>query len=124
MSRTHLQDTMYGEVKKTAPIEDVIMLQADQKYVTCHYPGGELLLSDTLDSLEAEFPDQFVRVHRSRLVAKRLIQPCKVTHNGLVMRIDGLSEPVPVARRRRAMVSAMADSLKAERASWNGSAIE
>ena len=56
-------------------------------------------MSDTLDSLEAEFPDRFVRLHRSRMVAKHLIRSVRRKGNVFKAVVDGLDAPVAVARR-------------------------
>ena len=51
------------------PVEDILCFQADQKYVTAHYSGGEALLDEPLKDLEDEFGDRFLRIHRNALVA-------------------------------------------------------
>jgi two-component system, LytTR family, response regulator AlgR len=50
-------------------IKAIRLFQADQKYVTAYYDGGEALLDETLKELEEEFADLFVRVHRNALVS-------------------------------------------------------
>lgn len=105
--RTEIQDFHNGEVRKSVRVEDVLMFQAEQKYVMCYYRGGEILMRDTMASLSKEFPEKFVRVHRSRLVARRLIKNPHLTHNGPAMSIDGLHDPVLVARRQMHVVDAV-----------------
>jgi two-component system response regulator AlgR len=51
------------------PIEDVYYFHAEQKYVTVRYRDGEVLIEDALKSLESEFSDRFIRVHRNALVS-------------------------------------------------------
>lgn len=51
------------------PIDDISVFRADQKYVAVEHDGGEHLLDEPLKSLEEEFDDRFVRIHRSALVA-------------------------------------------------------
>ena len=55
------------------PVVDIACFVADQKYVTVYYPGGEILIDDTLKDLEQEFPSLFLRVHRNALVAIQAI---------------------------------------------------
>jgi two-component system response regulator AlgR len=56
------------------PIKKILLLQAEQKYVTAYLADGEAVLSDTLKEIEEEFPDLFVRVHRNALVARDAIE--------------------------------------------------
>ncbi|NET39888.1 MAG: hypothetical protein F6K19_49370, partial [Cyanothece sp. SIO1E1] len=56
------------------PIEDIHYLEADQKYVAVHHAAGQDLIDEPLKSLESEFADRFVRVHRSVLVAVSAIE--------------------------------------------------
>ena len=49
-------------------LNNVSRFHADQKYVRVHHSGGEHLIDESLKALEREFPDRFVRIHRSALV--------------------------------------------------------
>ena len=51
------------------PVEDVYYFVADQKYVRVCHSRGEHLVDESLKSLEQEFADRFVRIHRNALVA-------------------------------------------------------
>ena len=55
------------------PVEQVIYLKAELKYVTVRTRQREFLIEDSLSSLEAEFAGHFVRVHRNALVARSSI---------------------------------------------------
>ncbi|MDJ0938791.1 MAG: LytTR family DNA-binding domain-containing protein [Woeseiaceae bacterium] len=63
------------------PIEDINYFRADQKYVAVHHKGGESLIDESLKSLEQEF-EQFVRIHRSALVAVDKIERLEKTSDG------------------------------------------
>lgn len=58
-----------GDELRLIPIRDVSYFNADQKYVCVHHEGGEDLIDDSLKSLETEFAEDFVRIHRGALVA-------------------------------------------------------
>jgi two-component system response regulator AlgR len=82
------------------PIEDVLYLQAEHKYVTVRHRSGHLLIDESLKSLEDEFPDIFLRIHRNALVARRHL--AELTKNGdgtSVARLRGCEERLPVSRR-------------------------
>jgi two-component system response regulator AlgR len=55
------------------PLEQVIYLKAELKYVTVRTRQREYLIEDSLTAIEAEFGDRFVRVHRNALVARSSI---------------------------------------------------
>lgn len=66
--RSHLSARMRGALR-LIPIEEILYLQAEEKYVVVHHVHGEDLVEDSLKSLETEFGDRFVRIHRNCLVA-------------------------------------------------------
>jgi len=92
-------------VKKTkglrlVPIAEIVAFQAAQKYVTLTLADGEEVIDETLKDLEAEFADQFVRIHRNTLVAVRSIQRIETTEDGRSFAwIGHHSDPLPVSRR-------------------------
>jgi two-component system response regulator AlgR len=55
------------------PVTDVIYLKAELKYVTLRTLAREYLIEESLSSIEEEFADLFVRVHRNALVARGAI---------------------------------------------------
>ncbi len=71
--RMHLCARRQGELR-LIPVDDIHYLEADQKYVSVHHDGGTDLIDESLKSIEAEFEDRFVRIHRSVLVAIRSIE--------------------------------------------------
>jgi two-component system response regulator AlgR len=56
------------------PIEEVVYLKAELKYVTIRTAEREYLLEESLTKLEEEFGQRFVRVHRNCLVARDAIR--------------------------------------------------
>jgi len=67
---------------KLIPIDTTHWFEADRKYVTVHHDDGEDLLDDSLKSLEEEFADELVRIHRSTLVAVDRIESVEKTGDG------------------------------------------
>lgn len=59
---------------KLIPINEIIYFQADSKYVSVYFQGGEVLIDDPLKELEQEFSHCFTRIHRSTLVANTYIE--------------------------------------------------
>jgi two-component system response regulator AlgR len=79
--RRNLTVTSRGSTQ-LIPVDDIRVLFAHQKYVTAYHLHGEALLEDSLKSLEDEFSDKFVRVHRNALVAHSFIESMEKDSDG------------------------------------------
>lgn len=79
--RQHVCARARGELK-LIPVADIDYFLADQKYVRASHRGGEDLLDDSLKTLEEEFADRFVRIHRGALVAVDKIESLRRTEDG------------------------------------------
>lgn len=87
------------------PVDWVTYFQADSKYVAAHHPGGELLLSEPLKALEEEFSGCFLRIHRSTLVRiDRIVSMRRERDTSCLLTLEGIEDPLPVARRHAAAV--------------------
>ncbi len=80
-SRTHISVHMRGQIT-LIPIQDVVYFMADNKYVTVRTAAEQHLIEDSLVSLEEEFKDGFLRVHRNALVAVEYIRGIEKQPNG------------------------------------------
>lgn len=97
--RTHLCARMRGSLR-LIPIEDVHYLQAEEKYVVVHHARGEDLIEESLKSLEEEFAERFVRIHRNCLVARHEIVELKRGADGHVQAVLRHGrQPLEVSRR-------------------------
>ena len=95
------------------PIDDVIYLKAELKYITIRTSDREFLLEESLTRLETEFGHRFVRVHRNCLVARDAIRGFerRVNDDGdshWEVLLNGLTETLPVSRRQQGVVRDMA----------------
>ncbi len=89
-----------GDTLRLIPVDTIRYFQADQKYVTVHHAGGADLIDEALKELEAEFREDFVRIHRNALVALRFVVALERDAQGqLCARLDGIPEPLAVSRR-------------------------
>jgi two-component system response regulator AlgR len=91
------------------PVEDVVYLKAELKYLTIRTVEREYLLEESLTKLEEEFGERFVRIHRNCLVARGLIEGFERkaeedgdTHWEVVLK--GVAERLPVSRRQQHLV--------------------
>jgi two-component system response regulator AlgR len=89
-----------GEQLKLVPVEDIFYFAAEQKYVTVRHRKGRELIDESLRALEEEFSPDFVRVHRTALVARRHVAAVERVADGqLVVRLAECDETLPVSRR-------------------------
>jgi len=102
--RKHICARMRGNLE-LIPIEDVYYFQADQKYVTVRHKKGEVIIEESLKSLETDLSQRFIRIHRNALVAKSRITGLAKTPIGRVkVTIDQIEDELEVSRRHVAEI--------------------
>lgn len=106
--RRHLRSSERGRVM-LIPVDDVLYLKAELKYVTARTAVGEYILEESLTQLEQEFGPRFLRVHRNCLVAVAAVTGYARDANDdegerWVLLLQGLGEKVPVSRRQWSLV--------------------
>ncbi len=101
--RTHLTANSHKGLERIA-VADIIACVAEQKYVRILHAGGELLVDESLKQLEEEFPQVFIRTHRSALVAQSRLYLLQAQQSGHQILLQGLDQPIPVSRRHLAKV--------------------
>jgi len=102
--RKHICARMRGDLE-LIPIEDVYYFQADQKYVTVRHKKGEVIIEESLKSLETDLSKRFIRIHRNALVAKSRITGLAKTPIGRVkVTIDQIEDELEVSRRHVAEI--------------------
>lgn len=62
------------EGQTRVPASEVLYCLADQKYTTVRHLRGELVIDESLDSLEQRLGPDFLRIHRKALVQTRFIE--------------------------------------------------
>jgi len=92
------------------PIEQVLYLRAELKYITVRTVENEYLIEESLIALEKEFAARFVRIHRNCLVAKEEIEgfekvaESEISEAHWAVRLKGLAELLPISRRQQSIV--------------------
>ncbi len=103
-ARKHICARMRGNLE-LIPIDDVYYFQADQKYVTVRHSKGEVIIEESLKSLESDLSDKFIRIHRNALVAKSRITGLAKTNIGRVqVKIEQIDDQLEVSRRHVAEI--------------------
>lgn len=103
-ARTYISAFVRGSIQLVQATE-VIYFKADQKYVTVRHAAGQVLIEDSLKTLETEFGERFLRIHRNALVACAAIVALEKDKLGNVaIRLRGVDETLEVSRRHLAAV--------------------
>ncbi|AND70324.1 lytTR family transcriptional regulator [Dyella thiooxydans] len=95
----YLHARQRGEEVRIA-LDEVIALQAEDKYVAVLHRGGELLIEESLRQLEEAYPDQLIRLHRSCLVPQARLVGLKTLGDGRTLARLAGSELQPEVSRR------------------------
>jgi two-component system response regulator AlgR len=100
--RRHICARVRGNLQ-LIPIENIVYLLAEHKYVTVCHQDGEVLIEESLKALEKEFGNRFVRIHRNALVAcDRLAGLEKDSADHALVRLRGSDRRLEVSRRNLA----------------------
>lgn len=115
-SRRHLAIHERGRIH-LIPIEKILFLRAELKYITVRTSEREYLIEESLTAMEKEFAARFVRIHRNCLVAKDAIGGFErglsgvelpdspgVESSGWMVRLKGLPELLAISRRQQHIV--------------------
>ncbi|HZJ93801.1 MAG TPA: LytTR family DNA-binding domain-containing protein [Thiopseudomonas sp.] len=109
--RTHLTARSHKGLE-LIPIDDVIYCVADHKYVTVRHLQGETLLDESLKSLEGEFAERFVRIHRNALVSRHYIERLQRCPSGSYkLYMHDLDEALVISRRNVATIRKLIETL-------------
>lgn len=113
--KTHFSITERGRIL-LIPVADVIYLRAELKYITVRTAEKEYILEESLNNLEQEFGNIFIRLHRNCLVAKAYIlgyekryqefneEGNKSTEKHWVALLKNTSETIAVSRRQQHLI--------------------
>lgn len=95
----HLVATYRGGMQRI-PVEAVVYLRAEQKYVVARHAGGEALLEESLRSLEERLGGRFLRIHRNALVARdAVVGLVRDGEGNAYVCLRGTDERLEVSRR-------------------------
>jgi two-component system response regulator AlgR len=91
------------------PLAEVLYLKAELKYVTVRTASRSYILDGSLSELEERYKQQFMRVHRNALVARRAVRAIEKHYDpeegdGWAVRLSGIDELLAVSRRQLAAV--------------------
>ncbi len=99
-----------GQLRRI-PVAEVLLLKAEQKYVTLRTAEQSHLLDDSLTDLERRLGAGFIRIHRNALVAARAVRELRRHaepggEEAWAVRVAPIDEWLPVSRRQLPAVRA------------------
>ncbi|MBC7600762.1 MAG: response regulator transcription factor [Polaromonas sp.] len=91
------------------PLVEVLYLKAELKYVTVRTASRSYILDGSLNELEERYAQQFMRIHRNALVARRAMRALEKHFDpeegeGWAVRLRGVDELLAVSRRQLSAV--------------------
>lgn len=98
--------TVPTRLNRTVATEQITHFIYSDKFASAFYPGGDLLLNESVIALQAEFGDLMVRAHRNMLVRKDAIRSIRPRTGTSVfdMTVEGVQAPLQVSRSGRKTV--------------------
>lgn len=100
----YLSVRIHSGVRKI-DLSDIYYFQAEQKYVTVKYRDGEVIIEESLKSLESRFADFFIRIHRNALVSKQQLKAIRKDQQGRYLtELKDIDDKIEVSRRHVAIV--------------------
>lgn len=100
----HLSISQKGKIK-LVPIQNICFLKAENKYVLVKTDKAEFLMSDTLNNLEQELGDNFIRVHRNALISTDHLEGLEKNEDGQwCVTFRGLPDKVEISRRQTPII--------------------
>lgn len=91
------------------PLSRVLYFKAELKYITVRTVNRSYILDGALNDLEEKFAQQFIRIHRNALVARKMIRSLEKhldpeEGEGWAVRLQGVEEVLSVSRRQLSTV--------------------
>ncbi len=100
----YLSVRIHSGVRKIS-LSDIYYFQAEQKYVTVKYPEGEVIIEESLKSLESRFNHAFIRIHRNALISKKQLMAIRKDQQGRYLaELKDVDNKIEVSRRHVAAV--------------------
>jgi two-component system response regulator AlgR len=99
--RSHISVRERGRIKLVS-LKDIGFFKADSKYVVVKTMEAEYLINETLNQLEQELGDEFIRVHRNSLVSTRYLDGIeKIGNDKYQVFLHQFDEKLEVSRRQK-----------------------
>lgn len=103
-SRSHISVQLRGQIT-VIPVSEIVYFMADNKYVRVRTASERHYIEDSLVSLEQEFEEKFLRIHRNAIVSIAHIRGMEKQASGRWhVKLKDIDETLEVSRRHTAAV--------------------
>lgn len=100
----HISISQKGKIK-LVPIQSICYLKAENKYVVVKTVKEEYLMNDTLNNLEKELGDTFIRVHRNALISTGHLEGLEKNDDGQwCVFFRGIPDKIEISRRQTPVI--------------------
>lgn len=93
----------------TIPYNDILYFEARNKKVYIRYKNEEIGFYESLDKLEKELEEDFIRTHRSFLINKAMIRKISLAENMVTLKNDII---IPLSRRYKGELKLIKNEMK------------
>lgn len=93
-----------GTANLKIELNSIIYLHSDMKYTEIHLAEKVYLSSESLKIFEENYPNEFIRIHRSTLINRQSLIGIEQQSSGLVALIKGSDKKLEISRRHQANV--------------------
>lgn len=100
----YLSVRIHSGVRKIA-LNDILYFLAEQKYVTVKCREAEVIIEESLKSLETRFSNSFIRIHRNALISKQQLTAIRKDQQGRYLtELKDTDKKIEVSRRHVAEI--------------------
>ncbi len=92
-----------GDLRRI-PYSQILFFEAGNKRLNLHMQRKEIPFSGTLEKLEQELPDSFIRVHKSFIINRMAIREIQYGQNQVILEGD---IPIPISRSYKPALKAV-----------------
>ncbi|MEM7195030.1 MAG: LytTR family DNA-binding domain-containing protein [Pseudomonadota bacterium] len=99
-SRSHIAVNQKGKIK-LVPLHQICYFRAENKYVAVRTRDARYLINETLNQLEEDMDDEFIRVHRNALISTRFLEGLeKIDDNRWCVLFQDIDDKLEISRRQ------------------------
>ena len=79
--RSHIAVSLRDRIKLVS-LDDIYYFKAENKYIVIHTSDKQYLITGTLNDLEDELDQRFIRIHRNALISTAYLEGLEKNENG------------------------------------------
>ncbi|NKB61383.1 MAG: response regulator [Gammaproteobacteria bacterium] len=100
-NRSHIAVSMKGKVK-LVPLQEICYFKAENKYIVVKTATETYYMNETLNNIERDLGDEFIRAHRNALISVRHIDGLEKTEDELwYVLFKNIDDRLQISRRQK-----------------------